>query len=178
MRRLPAFYALLLLASVLPVCAETYLRWNQSGYAVAQPKVFVALSDADLAGRDWFVWQGDQVVLRGIFEPSVTGVGDHTAFAFNHLADLDALAEPGDYEFITAGAAPAKFRVAVAPYLERLPMPLRHLRLMRSASNYTIGRQYSHRGDARAPRWVPVGDPAHGAWAPAVPAATVDALGG
>jgi len=178
MRRLFAFPVLLFLASVLPARAETHLRWNQSGYAVAQPKVFVALSDTDLAGRDWFVWQGDKVVLRGVFDPSVTGVGDHTPFAFNYHADLGALAEPGDYEFITAGAAPAKFRIAVAPYLERLPMPLRHLRLMRSASSYTIGRLYSHGGDARAPRWVPEGDPANGKWAAAEPAATVDGLGG
>ena len=169
---------LLLVASLLPVRAETYLRWNQSGYAVAQPKVIVALSDTDLAGRDWFVWRGTEVVLRGIFESSVTGAGEHTPFAFNFHADLGALVEPGDYEFITAGAAPAKFRIATAPYLERLPLPLRHLRLMRSASNYTIGRQYSHRGDARAPRWVPAGDPAKGTWAPAAPAASVDALGG
>jgi len=178
MRRLFAFPALLLLASVLSARAETYLRWNQSGYAVAQPKVIVALSDTDLAGRDWFVWQGDKVVLRGVFDPSVTGVGDHTPFAFNYHADLGALGEPGDYEFITAGASPAKFRIAATPYLERLPLPLRHLRLMRSASNYTIGRQYSHRGDGRAPRWVPVGDPENGKWAAAEPASTVDALGG
>src|SRR6478736_3620931 len=178
MRRLPALLTLLLLGSVLPARAETYLRWNQAGYAPAQPKVFAVLSTTDLAGRAWFVWQGPAVVLRGNFDPSVTGAGDHTPFAFNHLADVGALTEPGDYEFITAGAAPAKFVIAPAPYLEPLPLPLRHLRLMRSGSNYTIGRQYSHRGDARAPVWVPAGDPANGKWAAATPARTVDALGG
>ena len=178
MGRFSVFFSVLLLASAAPAGAETYLRWNQAGYAAAQPKVLVALSDTDLAGQKWFVLHGTGVVLRGIFDPSVTGAGEHTPFAFNHVADVGALVEPGDYDFVMPGAAPARFRIDPAPYLERLPLPLRHLRLMRSGSNYTLGRQFSHRGDAQAAVWVPVGDPADGKWEPAAPARTVDATGG
>ena len=39
-------------------------------------------------------------------------------------------------------------------------------------------REFSHPGDARAPMFVPDGDPANGKWKPADPARTVDALGG
>lgn len=179
MRRLPALLCLFLLAaSGLAARAAIFLRWNQAGFAAAQPKSLVALSETDLAGREWFVWRDGEVMLRGNFDASVTAANAHTPFAFNHVADLGALTEPGAYEFVTAGAPPAKFRIAEAPYRERLQLPLRHLRLMRSGSNYTIGRQYSHPGDARAPIWVPAGDPAEGHWIPAEPRRTVDVLGG
>jgi len=180
MRRLRAFPILLLLvlASFRPARAETYLRWNQAGYSPGQAKVLVALSDTDLAGREWFVWRGDTVVLRGNFDPTVTGAGPHTPFPFNHLVDVSALNEPGGYEFITVGAAPAKLQIVEAPYVPLLPVPLRHLRLMRSGSSYTFGRLFSHPGDARAPMWVPAGDPAEGKWKPAEPARQVDAVGG
>ena len=49
---------------------------------------------------------------------------------------------------------------------------------MRSGSHDTLLRKFSHPGDARAPVFVPDGDPVNGKWKPAVPARTVDALGG
>lgn len=158
--------------------AEPYLRWNQSGYAAAQPKVLLALSDADLAGQAWTVVRGGKVVRQGTFGASVTGAGDHTPFAFNHPADFTSLSEPGDYDFVTAGAPPAKFRIAAAPYARLLPLPLRHLREMRSGSHDTRLRRFSHPGDARALMFIPDGDPANGKWKPVEPARTVDALGG
>ncbi|MEJ1972539.1 MAG: hypothetical protein WDM96_08810 [Lacunisphaera sp.] len=178
MGRFRALFFLLLLASALSGRRGNLPALESVGYAVTQPKVLVALSDTDLAGQKWFVLHGTEVALRGIFDPSVTGAGDHTPFAFNHVADVGALTEPGDYDFITPGAAPARFRIEAAPYADRLLLPLRHLRLMRSGSNYTGLRQYSHRGDAQAAVWVPSGDPANGKWEPAAPARTVDALGG
>ncbi len=178
MGRFTVLFTVLLLAAATTARAETFLRWNQSGYAAAQPKVLVALSDTDLAGQNWFVLHGTTVVLRGIFDPSVSGANDNTPFAFNHVADVGALTEAGDYDFVTAGTPPARFRVDAAPYNDRLLSPLRHLRLMRSGSNYTLGRQFSHRGDATAAVWVPAGDPANGKWEPAAPARTVDATGG
>jgi len=166
-----------LLAVIAPLRAEIFLRWNQAGYAPGQPKVLVALSETDLTGRAWQVTRGS-VVLRGTFGPSLTGAGDHTPFPFNHAADLGALTEPGDYEFSTDGAAPARIRIASDPYARLRPLPLRHLRVMRSGSNDTLLRKFSHPGDARAPVFVPDGDPANGKWKPATPARTVDAMGG
>ncbi len=176
----PRLLPLLVFVSMGSVAAagEMYLRWNQAGYAPAQPKQLVALSDADLAGREWVVTRSGEPLLRGKFGPSVTGAGDHTPFAFNHAADFSPLAEPGDYEFRTADAAPAAIRIAESPYERLLPLPLRHLRLMRSGSADVLARQFSHPGDARAPMFVPDGDPANGKWKPVVPARTVDALGG
>lgn len=174
-RALPLLAALLVVAA--PLRAEIFLRWNQAGYALGQPKVLVALSDSDLTGRAWQVTRGG-VVLRGIFGSSLTGAGDHTPFPFNHAVNLGALTEPGDYEFTTAGAGPARIRIASDPYARLRPLPLRHLRVMRSGSDDTLLRKFSHPGDARAPVFVPDGDPANGKWKPASPARTVDALGG
>jgi hypothetical protein len=176
MRLLP--HVMVLVAAAVSLRAEIFLRWNQAGYAPGQPKVLLALSDADLAGRDWQVTRGGEVVRRGTFGASVTGAGDHTPFAFNHAADLSALAAEGDYEFATAGAPPARLRVAASPYARLLPLPLGHLRAMRSGSDDTRLRKFSHPGDARALMLVPDGDPANGKWKPAVPARTVNALGG
>lgn len=166
-----------LLAAAGQLHAEIFLRWNQAGYAPGQPKVLVALSDADLAGRDWLVTR-DGVALRGTFGASVTGEGDHSPFPYNHSVDLGPLKEPGEYEFTTAGASPARIRIASDPYARLRPLPLRHLRVMRSGSDDTLLRKFSHPGDARAPVFVSDGDPANGKWKPAVPARTVDALGG
>lgn len=169
---------LIALAIVAPVRAELFLRWNQAGYAAAQPKVLMALSETDLAGREWRVTRAGVTVRHGTFGPGAVGAGDHTPFAFNHPADFSALREAGDYEFVTAGAPPAKFTITEAPYRRMLPLPLRHLRVMRSGSHDTLLRKFSHPGDADAPMWVPDGDPANGKWKPAEPARTVDALGG
>ncbi len=166
------------LLAVTPVRAVLCLRWNQAGYATAQPKVLLVLSDTNLQGREWTVTRAGVPVLSGNLGPSVTGAGDHTPFAFNHAADFSTLTEPGDYEFAMAGAPPAKLTIAAAPLRRMLPLPLRHLRVMRSGSADTLLRGFSHPGDARAPVWVPAGDPADGKWRPAVPARTVDALGG
>lgn len=166
------------LAAAGSLRAEIFLRWNQAGYAAAQPKSLVALSDTDLAGQAWQVARGGEAVLHGTFGPGLAGAGDHTPFAFNHSADFSGLTEPGDYGFTTSGVASARFSIAAAPYARFLPLPLRHLRVMRSGSHETLLRRFSHPGDARAPVFVPDGDPANGKWKPAVPARTVDALGG
>ncbi|WP_164976279.1 glycoside hydrolase family 9 protein [Oleiharenicola lentus] len=169
---------LALLALAAPLHAELFLRWNQAGYAPGQPKVLLALSDADLAGQAWTVTRAGATVRHGTFGPSTTGAGDHTPFAYNHTADFSALREAGDYTFITAGAAPATFRIAAAPYERMVSLPLLHLRRARSGSPDTGLRPLSHPGDADAPVFVPDGDPANGQWKPAEPARTVDALGG
>ena len=174
MRRHLTLFLAALLSLAAPLQAELFLRWNQAGFAPAQPKSLLALSETDLAGREWSVMRGGRAVLAGRFGPSVTGAGDHTPFAFNHAADFSALTEPGDYEFVTAGAAPAKFRIAAAPYARMVPLPLLHLRRARSGSPDTGFRPLSHPGDARAPMWVPDGDPANGKWKPTEPARTVE----
>ncbi|AOS44729.1 Cellulase 1 precursor [Lacunisphaera limnophila] len=176
-RRLLPLIALLLAATGL-LRAEVYLRWNQAGYAAAQPKVLVALSTTDLAGQAWTVTRGGETVARGTFGARVTGAGDHTPFAFNHAADFSELRATGDYVFASPGLPEARFTVAPSPYERFLPLPLRHLRVMRSGSPDTLLRKFSHAGDARAPLFVPDGDPANGKWKPAVPARTVDVSGG
>jgi endoglucanase len=160
------------------VRAELHLRWNQAGYSPGQPKALYALATEDLAGRAWTVQRAGLPVVRGVFGPSIAGAGDHTPFPFNHAADFSSLREPGDYEFVTAGAPPARFRIAAAPYDRLVPLPLVHLRRARSGSADTGFRPLSHPGDARAPVLVPDGDPANGQWKPADPAHMVDALGG
>ncbi len=169
---------LVLLALAAPLHAELYLRWNQAGYAPAQPKVLLALSETDLNGQAWSVTRAGATVRHGTFGPSATDAGDHTPFAFNHAADFSALREAGDYEFTTAGALPAKFRIAASPYERMVSLPLLHLRRARSGSADTGFRPLSHPGDADTPVFVPDGDPANGKWKPAEPARTVDALGG
>jgi hypothetical protein len=108
----------------------------------------------------------------------VAGAGDHTPFAFNHPADFSGLTQTGDYEFQVAGGPSARFRILPSGYAGLLARPLRHLRFMRSGSPDVLLRRLSHPGDARAILHVPDGDPANGKWKPAVPARTVDALGG
>lgn len=158
--------------------AELHLRWNQAGYTPDQPKVLYALATQDLAGRTWTVLRDGAPILRGAFGPSIAAAGNHTPFPFNHAADFGAVREPGDYDFVTDGAPPARFRVAAAPYARLVSLPLLHLRRARSGSPDTGFRPLSHPGDARSPVFVPDGDPANGAWKPAAPARTVDALGG
>jgi endoglucanase len=145
---------------------------------MSQPKVLIALSTTDLTGQRWALQRGGEVLQHGTFGPSTTAAGDHTPFAFNHAADFSALREAAEYEFVTSGAPPAKLRVARAPYAGLIPLPLRHLRVMRSGSHDTLLRSFSHPGDARAPVLVPDGDPARGKWKADEPARTVDALGG
>ncbi len=175
----------LLLAAMTPhpATAEVFLRWNQAGYAPDRPKSLVAMSDTDLAGQRWTIVRADFVglaepVRQGELGPSVVGAGDHTPLAFNHTVDFSSLTEPGLYHFIVASAPPAEFRIAAEPYTELLALPLQHLRLMRSGPDVVAPRQPSHRGDARAPVFVPAGDPAEGKWRTATPARTVDASGG
>lgn len=175
-RLLPLIGVLAALAGA--VRAELHLRWNQAGYHPARPKVLIALATGDLAGRDWTVFRGGAPVLRGVFGPSLGGAGDHTPFPYNHAADFGALREPGEYEFVTPGAAPARLRISADAYARLVSLPLVHLRRARSGSPDTGFRPRSHPGDARAPLWVPDGDPANGQWKPAAASRTVDALGG
>lgn len=166
------------IASSASAGAEVFYRLNQAGYSPQQPKSIVAMSDTSLEGVAWSVRRGDRAGMGGTFGPSVTGAGDHTPFAFNHVVEFGALSEIGDYEFLVDGKSVAKFRIEATPYLRFIPMVLRHLRVMRSGSHETLLREFSHPGDARALMFVPDGDPAGGKWKPAEPARTVDALGG
>lgn len=160
--------------------AAVYVRWNQLGYAPNRSKAVIVMSDTDLAGRPWRVERigAEGAVMSGAFGASGVGISDHTPLPFNHTADVSALREPGRYRFVTADAAPAEIRVADGLLRPLLPRPLRHLRAMRSGSEETVIRRLSHPGDARAVVHVPDGDPANGKWKPAIPARTVDALGG
>lgn len=185
-RRLALCLTFTMLAVSSTSAAEIYLRWNQAGYTPERPKSLVAMSTTDLAGQAWRLERVGTapgsttaaITLQGNFGPSDIGAGDHTPFPFNHTADFSALTTPGIYRFATAGAAPAELRVAAAPYGPLLNEPLRHLRLMRSGSTDVAPRRLSHRGDAQAPVFVPVGDPADGKWQTAVPARAIDASGG
>lgn len=175
----------ILLTTLNVTAAETLLRWNQAGYRPDQPITLVAMSGSDRNGEAWRVDRLDErgeavgePKHRGRFGPSVTGAGAHTPLPFNHIVTLGRLPEPGTYRFSTDGAAPAVLRVVPNPYTALLPLPLRHLRAMRSGSHETLLRTFSHPGDARALVHVPDGDPANGAWEPAEPARTVDVLGG
>ncbi len=162
---------------------EIHLRWNQAGYRPAQTKIAIAMSERDLAGVGWTLRRaGDDgaEAARGVLGASVASAGDNTPFAFNHAADFTTVVAPGAYrlEIAATGVAPADVRIAEAPYAPLLPLALRHLRVMRSGSPEALLRAYSHPGDARALVRVPDDDPANGAWKPAEPARTVDALGG
>lgn len=178
MKRLLHLLFAIILSWAGPLRAELFLRWNQAGFAPGQSKVMMALSTTDLNGQPWTVTRQGREVLQGRFNPSLTGAGDHTPFAFNHSVDLGPLRELGEYLFVTAGAPPAKFSIAAAPYARMVPLPILHLRRARSGSPDTGLRPLSHPGDARAPVWLPAGDPANGKWQPAESARTVDASGG
>jgi len=179
------------LAACVPAQADVFLRWNHAGFRPGEAKSLVAMSDTDLTGRAWRIERlaagsgsvalatgHPEPVLRGEFAASVVGRGDHTPLAFNHVVDFSALSEPGVYRFTGPDGATAELQVDPAPYLRFVPEALRHLRVMRSGSNETILRQFSHPGDAHAAVWVPDGDVANGKWKPAEPAREVDALGG
>jgi endoglucanase len=158
--------------------AENFVRWNQAGYPPDRAKELVVMAEKDLAGQRWSVTQGPRVVLEGRFEPSSVGSGMHTPLPFNHRVDVSPLVEPGEYVFTAPGAEPAVLRVDPSPYARFLPQALQHLRMVRSGSDEVPGRRRSHDGDARAPVYVPDGDPAEGRWRPTVPARTVDVRGG
>ena len=170
---------------VLLACApavargETFLRWNQAGYAPERPKVVLAMSEEDLAGRPWTVSSsGGELVLRGEIAASVAPAGPHTPLPFNHAIDLGPLREPGRYQLQVPGGVAATIRIARDPYRDLRELPLLHLRFVRSGSHEARLRAYSHPGDARAPVHVPDGDPANGKWKPATPARMVDVSGG
>lgn len=165
-----------------PASAGVFLRWNHAGYSPTAAKVVLAMSDTDLRGEPWRVEQidtltGPVAVLRGRFEASVTGAGNHAPLPFNHLVALDEIEKTGVYRLV-AGDDSAEFQISRDPYARWLELPLRHLRVMRSGSDEALLRKLSHPGDARAPVYVPEGDPAQGKWKPAAPARTVDVLGG
>lgn len=173
-------------AAATPTPAEVFLRWNQAGYRPEHPKSLVAMSTTDLRGQPWRIERNDPVassplVLTGAFGASTVGAGDHTPLPFNHVVDFSALTSVGRYRFVAgrdSGAAKAEFIVEPAPCARLIPEVLRHLRVMRSGSDETILRRFSHPGDAAAPVHVPDGDPAGGRWKPASPPRTVDVLGG
>lgn len=174
----PAIMLICALPIASPASADVFYRWNQAGFSPQQPKSIVAMSDTDLAGLEWSIRSGDWAGMRGDFGPSVTGAGDHSPFLFNHVVKFGTLSDLGDYEFLADGKPVAQFRIEASPYRRLLSLPLRHLRAMRSGSHETVLREFSHPGDARAPMFVPDGDPANGKWKPAAPARTIDALGG
>jgi len=154
------------------------VRWNQAGYAPGRPIRLVLMSDADLAGVAWQISTGGAHIRNGEIGTSVTGAGDHTPFKFNHVVEVGSIREPGEYKFEAKGGASALLRVIENPHEWMLPLPIQHLRVMRSGSHDTLLRGFSHPGDARAQVFVPDPDTSTGKWRPAEPVRTVDALGG
>lgn len=155
------------------------MRWNQQGYAPAQPKVVVVMSDQELAGERWQVrTSSGEPVLSGRITESAVGRGANTPFAFNHHIDLSVLDTVGDYTLNVPGASPAKLRVVLDPYAALANLPLVHLRMQRSGTDMVLWRRASHLRDDAALLRVPDGDPGAGRWkAPPVPR-QVDVAGG
>jgi len=156
--------------------AETFIRWNQAGYAPFQRKEIVVLSDEDLTGNAWKLHYKDEEV-EGSLGESTCGRNPHTPFPFNYTVDLSFCNRPGKYQFQLADAS-AIIEVSQAPYAPLLNEPLLHLQAMRSGSEHTRLRPLSHPGDAATPMWMPLGDPADGAWQTDPDGRRVNALGG
>lgn len=158
--------------------AETFIRWNQAGYAPGRAIRLVIMSETDLADQPWRIEGEGRLIQKGTLAPSVTGRGPHTALPFNHALDLpDGLDTVGTYPFSTAGQT-ALIRILENPYRDLLTQPLAHLRLVRSGPEAVAPRRPSHPGDARASVWIPDGDPTEGRWTPDPEGRTVDVEGG
>lgn len=157
--------------------AAPWIRLNQAGYRPDAAKVVVAMSETDLSGTAWTLRRGDSLALNGSVGASYVGVGDHTPKPFNHRIDLSTLRQPGEY-VLEVGGERASLLVSQDPYTRYLLQVLRYMRVARSGSQGLLLHGPSHLGDSAARVQVPDGSPTNGAWKDAVPARTVDMVGG
>ena len=179
--RLPPIITLVItLSSTLAVSAESWVRWNQQGYAPDHPKHVVVMSDQDLAGHAWQVFTADSndLALAGSLGKSVTGIGPNTPFDYNQCLDLSSLSTVGKYRLKVADAPDAIIEVKAAPYAALANLPLIHLRMQRSGTDAVLWRRASHLQDNAALLMVPHGPLENGQWQPPEVPRQVDVAGG
>lgn len=169
-------FSLILLSATQSLFADTFIRWNQAGYAPDQRKEIVILSDEDLSGTQWTL-SSDNIEFAAAMPAPTCKANSHTPFPFNYKIDLSSCTAPGEYQLQVADAS-AAISINESPYARFLNEPLLHLQAMRSGSEHTRLRPLSHPGDADTPMWIPQGDPSEGSWQPEPSGRRLNALGG
>ena len=157
--------------------AGAWLRVNQAGYTPGREKVAIVLSDADIAGRSWYLKSGDKVVLKGKLGAAQQGNNKHVAQPFYYEIDFSKITEIGDFNLELAGAESVQVRILDDPYSLFAAQVLMYLRAMRSGIDTRL-HEASHLGDSAAIVNVVKGNWREGAWKEAVPRRMLDMRGG
>jgi hypothetical protein len=144
--------ALFLMATNLVLGQQTRIRYNLAGYEPDGIKRAVIVSDVDCNGRSWHLESSTgTTVLSGTIGASVTGVGEHTAKAYNHEIDFTAFEVLGEYQLVVDQIDPVKINIVNSPYQTLAHDVLRVIRVRRSGSSDAIDHGFSHGGDASTP---------------------------
>ncbi len=82
--------------------SASYIRINQVGYFVNQPKWGIVGSEFNLEGQTYYLQdtQSHQIVDSATIGPSIKGKGPDTPFDFNHLIDFSTLQTEGFYQIL------------------------------------------------------------------------------
>ncbi|MCL2198706.1 MAG: glycoside hydrolase family 9 protein [Defluviitaleaceae bacterium] len=155
---------------------NTWVRLNLAGYTPERGKVAIVLSEKDIAGAEWCLNKGDEVVLSGKLPAATEGDDLHVAQK-HYKIDFSAVDKIGAYSLEVSGAAAQTVHIKDDPYSIFLTQALGHLHTMRSGCKTPLN-DASHLGDSEATVLVPDGDREHGAWKEASPRRTVDMVGG
>lgn len=179
-KTLSLLFVTIYLNSTITAHAASWIRYNEAGYSPDQQKVFIVMSEDELLGSKWQVFDSktDSSILSGFIGVNICGVTEHTPMPYNYEVDLSTLKDQGSYQLRISDGEGISFKIEENPYLKLLNLPLRHLRIMRSGSDHTLIRNNSHPGDQSTPVWIPEGDIGEGRWIIDPNGKKVDVMGG
>jgi endoglucanase len=175
---------LIIIFAVYSYAGDTYcwIRYNQAGYLPYSPKNMIVMSEKDLEGTSWKIFNdSNQAVLTGSLGKSVCGISPHTPKPFNYEIIFSGLTAAGNYrlELDNKDIKPVEFRVDKAAYHFIIPEITRFLRAARSGTADTLFHEASHLGDGRAILYRPKdGKPETGLWEKVPGNRTFDMRGG
>lgn len=173
MKRFLAF--LFILCSTFLFAQEHYVRYNQAGYKIGNPKSIIINATENLTGNYWELLKGDSVVVKGEIGKSLTGRGDHTNLPFNYKIDFSSVNKEAIYSFNFAGKK-HPIKVSNNPYNPYVKDVLRYLRQQRSGSFDGLDKDPGHFNDSVALVYDQIGDEMK--WEPNKTGLKANAVGG
>ena len=135
-----------------PIEGGVYLRYNFLGFTPNRQKRLVVMSERNLGNREWTITKEEtqEVVMRGRFGNSVSGISGHMPLPFNYVVDFSALRYEGTYRFETEGAHPAVFPIGDDVYSWLISSPLLWMRTARCGYDGHRTHGSCHLGDTSA----------------------------
>ncbi len=183
-KKLRPLVLLIIIFVTYSFAGDTYcwIRYNQAGYLPHSPKTMIVMSEKDLEGTSWKIFNDSNMkVLSGTLGKSICAASPHTPKPFNYEIIFSELTAEGNYrlKIDKKDIKPVEFRVDKAPYSFIIPDITRFLRAARSGTADTLFHEASHMGDGKAILYRPQdGKPETGLWEKVPGNRTVDMRGG